>query len=240
MAVLSQFRYLPRFLAEARSFERLGGKTHVVKPVLSDYGDAAGTADGHYFHQDLLVASFVFEKSPARHVDIGSRIDGFVAHVASFRPVDVLDIRKLDTSVHPNISFFQADIMNPTSVVDIKSDSVSCLHALEHFGLGRYGDPLDPEGHLKGFKNLVRILKPGGILYLSFPIGRGSATIFNAHRVFEPREVLSWPVDEGSLELLRFDYVDDNGNLHKQFDLLELVPEVEYGCGIYTFEKSAQ
>ena len=49
-------------------------------------------------------------------------------------------------------------------------DSISCLHALEHFGLGRYNDPLDPNGHLKGFNNMVKMLKRGGKLYISFPI----------------------------------------------------------------------
>jgi hypothetical protein len=42
-----------------------------------------------------------------------------------------------------------------------KYDSISCLHALEHFGLGRYGDRLDPNGHETGFLKLLDMLKPG-------------------------------------------------------------------------------
>ncbi len=112
-------------------------------------------------------------------------------------------------------------------------DSVSCLHALEHFGLGRYGDPIDPLGHLKGFKNLVRMLQPGGRLYLSFPIGR-SGVHFNAHRVFEATEVLEWSA--GSLVLDAFDYVDDSGDLHRNASPSHL-PIMRYGCGIYSFVK---
>jgi len=63
---------------------------------LDDRFDQSGTASGHYFHQDLLVASRIFINNPEKHVDIGSRIDGFVAHVASFREIEVFDIRSLE------------------------------------------------------------------------------------------------------------------------------------------------
>jgi|TARA_B110000037_G_scaffold217911_1_gene279885 hypothetical protein len=53
-------------------------------------------------------------------------------------------------------------------------DSLSCLHTLEHFGSGRYGDKIDPVGHIKGFQNLVKMLKKNGILYISFPISNVS------------------------------------------------------------------
>ena len=47
--------------------------------ILNDYDANAGRAKGHYFHQDLLVAKFINESNPRRHVDIGSRVDGFIA-----------------------------------------------------------------------------------------------------------------------------------------------------------------
>jgi hypothetical protein len=121
---------------------------------------------GHYFHQDLVVAQKIFEAQSRRHVDVGSRIDGFVAHVATFRPIEIMDIRVVKSKV-PNISFLQGDLMKPS---DIRSDSLSCLHKIEHFGLGKYGGPIDPQGHLKGFENLVDMLEKGGTLEISFPI----------------------------------------------------------------------
>ena len=191
-------------------------------------------ARGHYFHQDLLVATFIQQAQPQRHIDVGSRIDGFVAHLAAFRPVEVIDIRPLAIAGHERIRFIQGNLMAPDPALRESCDSLSCLHAIEHFGLGRYGDPIDPSGHLTGFQNLVAMLRPGGTLYISFPIGE-SAVHFNAHRVFAPTEVLDWA--RGALELQRFDYVDDAGELH-----LEQTPEridvPHYGCGIYTFRKS--
>ena len=60
--------------------------------LLQDYSDNAGQNKGHYFHQDLLVAKMIYDTKPRRHIDIGSRLDGFVAHVASFREIEVFDI----------------------------------------------------------------------------------------------------------------------------------------------------
>lgn len=224
-----------RFLRSLRQFERQGGRVDLRRPMLDDAGDAAGAASGHYFHQDLLVATRIHRTAPRHHIDVGSRVDGFVAHVASFRRLEVLDIRPLPPLVHENIAFRQADMMQGTGVEEGLCDSLSCLHALEHFGLGRYGDPIDPLGHLRGFANLCRLLEPGGTLYLSVPIG-DSAVHFNAHRVFAPTEPLRWA--DGRMELSAFDYVDDAGALHVGADPGAL-PALRYGCGIYTMRKRA-
>jgi hypothetical protein len=109
------------------------GKLH---PVLSERYSEAGTMSGHYFHQDLYVARRIYINNPNKHIDIGSRNDGFVAHVAVFRPIEVLDIRKQNSKVK-NIFFKQADLMQlPPDMIDY-CDSISSLHAIEHFGLGR-------------------------------------------------------------------------------------------------------
>jgi len=226
-----------RYSKEYETFENLGGIITHRYPILSEYYDSDGTATGHYFHQDLLVSQFIHEASPERHIDIGSRIDGFVAHVASFRKIEILDIRDLEDSAHENISFLKADLTSSDFSYSNVSDSISCLHAIEHFGLGRYNDPIDPAGHLKGMTNIIKMLKPGGTLYLSFPIGKGNEIHFNAHRVFNPDDVFSWkPIIDGGLELKRFDYVDDHGDLYKNIQITDIdLPN--YGCGIYTFEK---
>ena len=227
-----------RYEEERRRFTELGGIVTHRYPLLTDYDDAAGTASGHYFHQDLLVASFIHARNPRRHVDVGSRIDGFVAHVAAFRTIEVLDLRDLPNTGHDNIVFVKANLMDDASVEARGADSISCLHALEHFGLGRYGDPLDPDGHLKGFRNLVRMLQPGGTLYISFPIGRANEVHFNAHRVFDPLEIFRWIRPEDGLSLTRFDYVDDRGRIHTNVDVRMDPPATTYGCGIYTFCKA--
>ena len=230
--------HVPRFLRDLNQWKRQGGRVSSMYPVLSDWSDQAGAvASRAYFYQDLLVARRIYEARPQRHVDVGSRFDGFVAHVAVFREIDVIDIRPMEMTIR-NVRFIQADLMQGAAEPATSTDSLSCLHALEHFGLGRYGDPIDPSGHLKGFKSLIKILKPGATFYLSFPIGQ-PVVEFNAHRVFDSEEVLSWPGSE-LLRLERFDYVDDNGALHEDVAIDEIrvrCADLIHGCGIYTFTR---
>ena len=230
---LSCYKCYLRFRRERKEWLEKGGKITRNFMILYDYEDQAGTDSGHYFHQDLLVAKLIFENNPHRHVDVASRIDGFVAHVASFREIEVFDIRPLRKSVHKNIKFIQADLMNPKEIGEV--DSISCLHAIEHFGLGRYNDPIDIDGHKKGIDNWVSMLTKGGLLYLSTVVGIQNEVHFNAHRIFHPKWMLEHRSIAENMKLIRFDFVDDRGDLHLD-DSIDSVTG-HYSCGIYTFEK---
>jgi hypothetical protein len=230
---LGALRHFGKFIKQRRTFVRSGGQILENFPVLEDYDDQAGTMSGHYFHQDLLVAQKIHADKPIRHLDVGSRIDGFVAHVAAFRPLEIVDIRHTKSKVK-NIAFIQADMSSPTKDLGT-TDSLSCLHVLEHFGLGRYGDTIDPNGHLSGFKSLISLLDKRGRFYLSFPISNHERVAFNAHRVFHPSSPLNWPGAE-ELQLESFSFVDDSGDLHEETTVDNAVKSnLWYGCGIYTF-----
>ncbi len=207
-------------------------------PAASDRDDQAGTARGHYFHQDLLVAQEIFRRNPRRHVDVGSSMYGFVSHVASFRAVDVIDIRPLEVTI-PNITFVKRDAMTFSKDEPPITDSLSCLHALEHFGLGRYGDPVDYDGWRKGLVGLTAMVEPGGIFYLGVPTGEPQRVEFNAHRVFSLpflRRVL-----EADFEVERLAFVHDMGDLTPDADPHS--PEAErsfgstYGCSVWVLRK---
>ena len=167
MPLLKYLKVMPIFLREYHQFKKQAKHGHIdfplgkLHPCFEDRLQASGTASGHYFHQDLLVAGKIFKNNPIKHVDIGSRMDGFIAHVASFRQIEFFDIRKLNTQID-NIRFIQADIMNDNLNLINYCYSISCLHALEHFGLGRYGDRIDYQGHLLGWNNIYKIKKKGG------------------------------------------------------------------------------
>ena len=235
-AVLA-LRHIPKYLRDRRKWVRGGGTITASNMILVDYESSAGTAKGHYFHQDLLIAQKIFEAAPQRHIDVGSRVDGFAAHVASFREIEVVDVRDMAETGYRNISFRQADLMQPQDLG--VTDSLSCLHAIEHFGLGRYGDGVDPTGHIEGINNLIRLLEPGGTLYISFPIGKGDEVHFNAHRVFHPETILSLGDVPSLLTLKNFNYVDDQGFLHRDKQVTDAIDQVAYGCGIYVFERKA-
>lgn len=207
-------------------------------PCYEDRQASAGETTGHYFHQDLLVAQEIFRRNPHRHIDVGSSVYGFVSHVAAFRLIEVVDIRPLHSEVD-NIAFVQADLMAGEAVESLSADSVSCLHTLEHLGLGRYGDPIDVDGWLHGLRNLCRMTEPGGMLYLSVPISCVPRVEFDAHRVFQPLQITEALPDEMSVE--RFAYVDDKGDLHANVDWLDKSVSsglnLDYGCGIWFVRK---
>ena len=234
LKVLS-YKFYPQFRKDKSEWLKQGGKITHNFMILSDYTDNAGTSKGHYFHQDLLVAKLIYDHNPKRHIDVASRVDGFVAHVASYREIEVFDVRTLEKSVHENIKYRQADLMNSQDLG--KTDSLSCLHAIEHFGLGRYTDPIDVNGHNKGITNLVNLVEGNGRMYISFPIGKKDEVHFNAHRVFQPSTILKHPSIDKSMRLIRFDFVDDNGDLHLSKSIEDVDVDTQFGCGIYTFEK---
>ena len=210
------------------------GRTY---PILTDKFKESGIMSGAYFHQDLLVARKIFKNKPERHLDIGSRIDGFVSHVAVFRPIEILDIRHQRRIVE-NIIFRQADLLDlPPDLIN-STDSISALHSLEHFGLGRYGDRVDYDGFDKVMLNIIKILKPGGKFYLSVPIG-AQRIEFNAHRVFSMDYLLNLVSRDYILD--SFSYVNDDGTL---FQNPQLTKEkinnnfgCHYGCGIFELSK---
>lgn len=157
-------------------------KEEYNKPIYTDKVAGAGSV-GSYFWQDLWAARKIFKESPAEHYDIGSRVDGFVAHLLSFMDhVNLIDIRPLDREVD-GLNFIHADATDLNGIMDNSIESLSALCSLEHFGLGRYGDKIDPDACYKCFDAIGRKMKKNGNVYLSVPIGREHIE-FNAHRVF--------------------------------------------------------
>ncbi|MGA0064180.1 MAG: DUF268 domain-containing protein [Ilumatobacteraceae bacterium] len=203
-----------------------------------DRFDNAGTASGHYFHQDLLVAHAIFKNQPKRHVDVGSSIYGFVSHVASFREIEVIDVRPLPDTVH-GIKFRQMDITDIESVPERVCDSLSSLHAVEHFGLGRYGDPIDADGWYKGLKSFAKMLIAGGTLYFSVPTSKHQRVEFNAHRVFSVPFLEKVLTEDFEVEEISF--VNDEGSVITNCSLTDKDFRdsfgCEYGCSIWTLKK---
>lgn len=192
-------RGIPAFLRDLKTFKKGHQGKILILPCLHDRYEEGGETKSEYFWQDLLVAQAIHEAKPVKHVDIGSRIDGFVAHVASFRECEVFDVRPISTKV-PGVVFHQADLMNPVTLPTTGGegycDSLSCLHAIEHFGLGRYGDPINPVGYKQGIANMAKLLQSGGIFYLSTPIG-DERVEFNSNWIFHPSTIVQVAENEG-------------------------------------------
>lgn len=190
-----------------------------------------GTTTGHYFNQDLWAARIVYRRGIKKLVDIGSRLDGFVAHVLPYCQVCVVDIRHIDSQVE-GLTFVQATIED----LPFESNSVSALsslHVLEHIGLGRYGDSVNPKGYLCAASEISRVLQQKGLLILGTPVGK-ERLCFDAHRIFDPQTV----VDAFSgLQLERFSLVDDSGVGIVEDATFAQARLCSYGCGLFLFTK---
>lgn len=241
---LLSVRGIPLFLRDWRRFRRAYSGKLTLMPCFHDRYEEGGTTKSEYFWQDLLVARWIHDARPQKHVDIGSLVDGFVAHLASFREVEVFDVRPITTQI-PGVIFKQADLMQPVALPcaggrKAYCDSLSCLHAIEHFGLGRYGDPIDPQGYERGIHNMAQLIKPNGRFYLSTPIGLERVE-FNANRVFDPRTIISCAESSG-LQLKELTVVGAAGVvIQVRLDpetLLELA-RGHYNLGIFVFIKRA-
>ena len=220
------------FLRDRSRYRAMGGDAPVAhaNPQLHDKVDKS-PFDAHYFYLDNWAIRRVKETAPPEHVDVGSRVDT-VSHMAALTPTTFVDIRPLEASVEGLTSRAGSILAMP--YVDRALPSVSCLHVAEHIGLGRYGDPLDPEGTRKACAELARVLAPGGSLFFAMPVGR-PRTCFNAHRIHDPREV---PAMFPGLELVEFSGVDDAGVFRRHRKPEELAGS-EYACGMYWLRRPA-
>lgn len=238
--MIRSFRGLPRYLRDLAAF-RKGYKGPIeLLPCLHDWYDEGGSTKDEYFWQDLFVARMVFEAKPEKHVDVGSRVDGFVAHVASFRRIELFDIRPITTRI-PGVTFKRSDLMSRDDAMTGYCDSLSCLHALEHFGLGRYGDSIDANGLESGLANMARLLVDNGVFYLSLPIGVARVE-FNANRVCDPRVIVDLSRQNG-LTLTALTVIKPGGSIIERglndWDLTDLANN-RYALGIFTFVKWAK
>lgn len=203
-------------------------------PILTDRYLEAGSFSS-YFWQDLWAARLIHDANPAKHYDIGSRVDGFIAHLASFREdIILIDIRPLSQKI-PGVDFIQADATLLENIPDNSLESLSSLCALEHFGLGRYGDPVDPEACFKAFAAIQRVMQPGGKIYISIPIGKEHIE-FDAHRVFFAQTIVdNFP----QMDLIEFS-VTTGENIEYGSDLHAYDEDMTFGgnrFGLFAFAK---
>jgi SAM-dependent methyltransferase len=237
--VIRKWRALPYFIRNALAYQRqrsLNDPRLTLSDAYFSTADRfkpAGEVVGHYFLQDLWAAQRVYRRGCPSHVDIGSRLDGFVSHVMTFARVVYVDVRPLPFTL-PELDFQQGSLLD-LPFADYSVDSLSCLHVLEHVGLGRYGDCVIPNGHQLAARELSRILSHGGEMLVSVPVGR-PRVCFDAHRVFSPETVVRLFPD---LELSQFSLIPDAGTDIIYDAGLSAGAECDFGCGLFVFTRRA-
>ena len=228
--ILNFFKYLNDLL----NFKKKGGQIKNIYPFFENFGINASEFKNQFFHADLLIAQKIYNKNPESHIDIGSRIDGLVAHIASFRNLDFADIRNVDIKPHKNINVIKINMGDIDLKIEKKYFSVSSIGVIGHIGLGRYGDQIDPDGYLKAIRNICNLCENSGSIYIMVPVGKAGVE-FNSHRVFNPHEIIK-NFKINNCELIEFSLVDDFGELHINCDLNDAI-NLNFGGGIFIFNK---
>ncbi len=225
-----------RFVADFRKFERLyAGSVRDLElrwthryPCLDD-NTAATTFDAHYTYHPAWAARIIAQTKPPLHIDISSSLN-FCTMVSAFVAVEFYDLRPVEISLS-GLECKRGDLVRlPFETGSV--GSLSCMHVVEHIGLGRYGDPLDPEGDLKAIAELTRVLARGGTLMFVTPVGHPQIR-FNAHRIYSYDQVASY---FGGLNTQQFALVDDRGEFTVGADP-DYANRQDYGCGCWWFKK---
>jgi len=218
-----------------RRYNEAGGKASLKEafPCLHDRTSETGI-DPQYFYQAYWAMEKLRKAAPEHHVDVGSDAK-FVGMLSTLCKVTFVDIRPLRVEL-PNLDCRAGTILE-LPYADGEIRSLSSLHVIEHIGLGRYGDPLDPAGSDKACAELLRVVASGGRLLVSVPVGTPRIQ-FNGQRVFSIDEVIKL---FGQLKLESFSLVDNFGAFHEDVEPQGIVFEEargkDFALGCFEFVK---
>ena len=192
--------------------------------------NAAVTVDPHYFHAHIWALSHLNKLNPADHVDVSSSY-GFVGMASVLTKIRYIEFNppKITTE---NVELLKGDI-SKLPLKDGEVYSLSCIHAAEHVGLGRYGDHLDPLGTKKAAAELERVLAPGGTLLFALPIGRQRVQ-FNGQRIHSGGQIAEY---FSGLVLKEYSGINDEGRFLENIPL-DSLDQSYCGCGLFMFRKT--
>lgn len=229
-----KYKVITEELQKAGVASRFSLKMSDAYPCIKDKTVTTGF-DRHYVFHTSWAARKVKEIDPAFHTDISSSLY-FCGIVSAFIPVKFYDYRPAELHLS-DLESNPGNLMNlPFETNSV--ESISCMHTIEHIGLGRYGDPIDPEADLKAIKEIIRVTKPGGSILFVTPVGGIAKIEYNAHRIYTYDYILQYFKD---LELVEFSLIPE----HAQSGGIIInatesqANQENYGCGCFWFKKKA-
>lgn len=230
---------LPRFIQQWYALQRSARQTTQrfdlhwknIYPRLLD-ATTVTPFDPHYVYHPAWAARIIAETKPAKHVDIASLL-AFPTIVSAFVPVEYYDYRPAELRLSGLSS--KPGNLHALPFADNSVPSLSCMHTIEHVGLGRYGDPIDYDGDLKAITEMIRVLAPGGNLLFVTPVGQPRIE-FNAHRIYAYEHIIA---AFAPLQLKEFALVPDDYVTHGLIRNADpaLVATQRYACGCFWFTK---
>lgn len=229
----------PSFLKDYFTLKKQSGSENRFKlssrnffPCLFDNTQKT-SFDPHYTYHPAWAARIIAKIKPTKHIDISSILH-FSTLVSAFVPVEFYDFRPAEVKLD-NLLCKKGDLMK-LPFENNSVESLSCMHTVEHIGLGRYGDLVDVDGDIKAINELKRVLRPGGTLLFVVPLTGEPRIEFNAHRIYSYDQIMQLFSD---LQLKEFSLIPDD---FKQFGLIknadkETSDRQSWGCGCFWFTK---
>jgi SAM-dependent methyltransferase len=233
--VLRHLIQLPRFIYEYIKFKREATdwecKFTDLLPMLQDRTQVMGF-DTHYVYHTGWAARILQETTPKEHVDISSSIM-FCSIASAFVKIKHYDYRTPVLTL-PGLECGSQDLLQ-LSFADNSVDSLSCMHVIEHIGLGRYGDPINAKGDELAAGELTRVLAPGGQLLVVLPLAERARIRYNGHRIYNLKKVKElFP----NLAMIEFSFLNDVRSNHffRNASASDII-DSDYGCGCFLFKK---
>ncbi|MGD9920017.1 MAG: DUF268 domain-containing protein [Pseudorhodoplanes sp.] len=186
--------------------------------------------DAHYVYHTAWAVRMVTGIAPKKHLDISSTLY-FCTTLSATIPVEFYDYRPASLTLD-GLTCGRADLTK-LAFASNSVESLSCMHTIEHVGLGRYGDPIDPRGDLKAAAELSRVVKPGGHLLMVTPVGK-PRICFNAHRIYSFDQICAM---FAAFSVVKTALVKDNRDFVCNSSKVDFDSQ-SYGCGCFLLRKN--
>ncbi len=228
------------FIADFLNFKKshkITGKRFLLRwkdryPCLRDRTSTL-SFDTHYIYHTAWAARVLAKEKPAMHYDISSSLM-FVAIASAIVPIKYFDYRPAEINLS-GLTSGKADLLQ-LPFENLSISSLSCMHVIEHVGLGRYGEEIKPDGDLTAISELKRVISHNGIILFVVPIAGKPKIMFNAHRIYSYDQIISY---FNNFELVEFSLIPDDADKRGMIENAgkEDADKQEYGCGCFYFRK---
>ena len=184
---LLRIRFIPRVAFDAFRFLYAGGKITALWPIYAEDNNNSSSSISDYALLSHQAFSLINQRKPCAHFDVGSSVEKFLLPLSQFQSnLTYIDVRPSPALDNLGLHSLIVDLSLPLqNSLRSSVSSLSCLHVIEHIGLGRYGDRITSSGQITFATNIYDMLSSGGYAYIGMPFGFNQV-YFNAHMLMTP------------------------------------------------------
>jgi SAM-dependent methyltransferase len=165
----------------------------------------------------LIEWRFILKNLPKnkklRILDVGCTSSLFIYELARYGKVFGVDARPYFENLPKTIKFLQCDV-SKTPFPDNYFDCITAISVIEHIGLGAYTDPAYDNGDFKAMEELRRIVRVGGMLFITTVIGNKYIITPNGNERIYDEERFGKLIEKNSLSQKKnIIFLEEDGSL---------------------------